>query len=68
VQQTQKDGRPRCCRCGDVIGVYEPMILLSEGRPRSTSRLAEQHLHGPLNECYHDACYSHGQDEPGSAE
>lgn len=47
--------RLRCRRCGDVIGVYEPLIVFVEGQPRETSRLAEPQA-GAL-ECYHRACY-----------
>jgi hypothetical protein len=53
----------RCHRCDDVIGVYEPMIVLTDGRARNTSRAAEQDDREPVGECYHDACYTqvHGE-------
>jgi hypothetical protein len=48
----------RCRHCDDVIGVYEPMVVLTDGQPRNTSRAAEQD-HGPsVGECYHHACYT----------
>lgn len=46
---------PLCRFCGDVIGVYEPLIVLREGEARETSRAAR---HGRLcGELYHRACY-----------
>jgi hypothetical protein len=56
----------RCRACGDVIGVYEPMIVLTDGQARNTSRAAEKSTARPLGECYHHACYreAHGQDIP----
>ena len=36
-----------CChRCGEPIGVYEPLITLVEGSAHETSRAAEPHLGG----------------------
>jgi hypothetical protein len=54
----------RCHHCGDVIGVYEPMIMLADGQARNTSRATEPLGREPVGECYHRACYSqaHGQD------
>src|SRR5271167_3136598 len=49
----------RCWHCEDVIGVYEPMIVLEDGRPRSTSRAAERDGASLVRECYHPACYAH---------
>jgi hypothetical protein len=56
----------RCHHCQDVIGVYEPMIVLSDGRAHNTSRAAGQDDREPVGECYHRACYTeaHGQDPP----
>jgi hypothetical protein len=53
-----------CRRCGEPIGVYEPLIALLDGRPRETSRAAEPipaHVGG---ECYHRACFEQAQEEP----
>jgi hypothetical protein len=48
----------RCERCGDVIGVYEPMIVLDNGRARATSKAAEQDAAWSIaRECYHALCY-----------
>jgi hypothetical protein len=30
----------RCRQCGDLIGVYEPLILLTNGQAQETSRAA----------------------------
>ncbi len=56
----------RCHHCEDVIGVYEPMIVLADGQARNTSRAVEQDGWGLIGECYHHACYAeaHGQDLP----
>jgi hypothetical protein len=59
-------GPVRCRRCGDVIGVYEPMIALVGGEPRRTSRAAAHERGGSEQECYHAACFADGEDErPG---
>jgi hypothetical protein len=55
----------RCLHCGEVIGVYEPMVVLVDGQARSTSRAAaEQDEEALAGERYHHACYAqaHGQD------
>ncbi|HVA19845.1 MAG TPA: hypothetical protein VMU55_06710 [Solirubrobacteraceae bacterium] len=46
--------------------MYEPMIVLTDGLARGTSRAAEQETGDPIGECYHHACYreAHGQDPP----
>lgn len=48
----------RCHHCDDVIGVYEPMVVLTDGQARNTSRAAEQDDREPVGECYHQACYT----------
>jgi hypothetical protein len=50
-------GIPTCRRCGDVIGAYEPMVVLADGLARSTSRAAEPKGERLIGECYHAACY-----------
>jgi len=47
----------RCVHCGDVIGVYEPLIALAHGRARETSVAAEAVPADSQAECYHRACY-----------
>jgi hypothetical protein len=39
-------GRTLCASCGDVIGVYEPMVVLTDGCARTTSIAAEGSRHG----------------------
>lgn len=55
---------PRCRHCKDVIGAYEPIVVVRDGRPHQTSRTAEQGLASDVSECYHSACYlaTHGED------
>jgi hypothetical protein len=60
------DGTLRCRHCGEVIGAYEPMIVLRGGEARRSSRAAEREAGAPMDECYHDACYAQAQGEdPG---
>lgn len=47
-----------CAHCGDVIGAYEPMILVVDGWPRKTSASAERDRGSHTGECYHVACFS----------
>jgi len=47
----------RCQRCGDVIGTYEPMIVLEDGDARETSKVADQKATSEWSEYYHHACY-----------
>lgn len=56
----------RCHHCDDVIGVYESMVVLTDGQARNTSRAAEQDLGSPVGKCYHHACYTlaYGEDRP----
>ena len=47
---------PTCARCGDVIGVYEPAVIVLDGACRVTSRAAEPDAVGSAPERYHRAC------------
>ena len=47
----------RCARCGDVIGVYEPLVVSVSGEARETARAAEPSLPLPGGEHFHRACY-----------
>ncbi len=51
------DEQWRCARCGDVIGVYEPVVLLEGQNERLSSRLVEPQLDQPTGEIYHEACW-----------
>jgi hypothetical protein len=54
----------RCRRCGDVIGAYEAMVVLSDGRATSTLRArAEEDAIG-AGECYHAECFAQTHDIP----
>lgn len=62
------DELSRCAHCGEVIGVYEPLVVIEDSRVRRTSYAAEPHLadrHGPR---YHHACYTAGQAGDGGRE
>jgi hypothetical protein len=50
-------GPPRCRHCGDVIGIYEPVILRLPGGDHRTSRLAEPDLFGDERDWYHELCF-----------
>ena len=47
----------KCRGCGEVIGVYEPMVLLVEGDARETSLAASGSDTVETADCYHRACY-----------
>lgn len=42
-----------CQRCGEVIGVYEPLVVSEERRARVTSRAAEPALPAGGSYCHH---------------
>jgi hypothetical protein len=64
---TRMNGAPRCRRCSDVIGVYEPMILLVDGRACETSRAAEPDA-GAHGDLYHRCCYARLVEADGAHE
>jgi hypothetical protein len=43
--------------CGDVVGVYEPVVHLFGGFAWGTSRAAEPGVATAGGELYHAACY-----------
>ena len=47
-----------CVHCGDVIGVYEPLILAGDGEIRETSLAAERDVVLARSAHYHRACYA----------
>lgn len=55
---------PRCSRCGDVVGVYEPAVLVRDGRALRTSRAARDFDLGADTEIYHRDCYAEIRGEP----
>lgn len=46
----------RCQTCGDVIGVYEPIVLVEPPGRRETSLTAEPELRDSAPVCHHRAC------------
>ena len=48
---------PRCSHCGEIIGVYEPLVVRSRGEVRETSLAAAPELPLPGTENYHLACW-----------
>lgn len=50
----------RCKICSEVIGVYEPLIVLTHGQPQETSRAAREGVGAFGEECFHRACYTPG--------
>jgi hypothetical protein len=56
-----------CCHCGEVIGVYEPLVTLVDGRAHETSRILEPGATERVGDCYHRACYERlHEDEPAA--
>jgi hypothetical protein len=52
------DHASRCARCGEVIGVYEPLVVVEGGAPRDSSLAAEPALSGAPGELYHQGCHA----------
>ena len=53
----------RCNHCGEIIGVYEPLITLMEGQALETSRAVEPLAGAMGTRIYHRACYEHHHGE-----
>ena len=51
-------GRLRCHYCDDVIGVYEPLVVLGVDGSRATSLAAEPSLLALAPACAHAACHA----------
>ena len=47
-----------CAHCGDVIGVYEPLLITGGGEVRVTSLAAERDVGLERTAFYHRACYA----------
>ena len=56
---------PRCRHCGEVIGTYEPTVLLSDGHPRRTSRASEPEAEWAREQCFHEHCYAASEEDAG---
>jgi hypothetical protein len=54
---------PRCECCGDVIGVYEPMVMRTDDWARTVSWATEPGWRVAAGECYHRACFAHGHED-----
>jgi hypothetical protein len=48
----------RCARCGDVIGIYEPLVLVEGLGQRLTSRAAEPEVMHTPGDFFHGACHT----------
>ncbi len=46
----------RCDHCTDVIGVYEPVVIIVGDEARETSQAAEPTVDSLPGERYHRAC------------
>jgi hypothetical protein len=47
----------RCLRCGDVIGYYEPLMLVAQGQEQLTSAAADPQIAERRGALFHHACY-----------
>jgi hypothetical protein len=52
----------RCARCGEVIGVYERLVVTGGHGNRVTSRAAEPDLPYEPGARLHERCYRQGGD------
>ena len=52
------DERLRCAFCGDVIGVYEPLVLVEGGDVRETSLAADPEAASADATYLHGACHT----------
>jgi hypothetical protein len=56
--------RLRCRHCDDVIGAYEPMVVVTNHGPSETSLAADPALYETEQPCFHRACFA----QAGAAE
>lgn len=47
----------RCRHCSDLIGVYEPLVVLRDGVPVRTSRAAAPGQPLDASQCFHAECF-----------
>ncbi len=57
----------RCTRCADVIGVYEPLVVVDSTGVRCTSLAAAAQQPDLGDATYHKACYIATQADNGRA-
>ena len=57
----------RCALCGDVIGVYEPAVLIIQGRAHHGSGAAMPELFDQAECHYHASCARTDQGQPPHA-
>jgi hypothetical protein len=50
-----------CEHCGDVIGIYEPLVACAADGERTTSRAAEPELEAAAGAYYHRDCFTHAR-------
>jgi hypothetical protein len=48
---------PKCDHCAEVIGVYEPVVVVTDGEVHETSRAAEPTIGSEQGARYHRTCY-----------
>jgi hypothetical protein len=51
-------GRPRCSKCGVVIGVFEPLVAHVDGRMHVTSLAAHDDIGFARGSLFHEACHA----------
>jgi hypothetical protein len=47
-----------CDHCADVIGVHEPVVVVTDDEARGTSRAAEPAICAAPGKGYHRACHA----------
>ena len=55
------DDRLRCALCGDVIGVYEPLVVRDDAGLRETSIAREPTVPALCDEGFHRGCFADRQ-------
>jgi hypothetical protein len=55
----------RCDGCYDIIGTYEPLVVITSGRPHYTSYASEPELCVESESHFHRSCFeTHSEAEP----
>lgn len=65
MNTSEPPAQPCCHHCGDVIGVYEPLVMVVDGLAHQSSRASELERESPgrVGNCYHSACYQRLDEE-----